>query len=93
MEQALLLERLARAEKQVAGGRRRLNCQRELVLLIKVTGRDAKDEENLLQQLAATHAFDLAKLQRVKSALAHVEVRGDRLPRWASTPARRHHPD
>jgi hypothetical protein len=34
----LLLERLARAEKHVANGRRRLDCQRELVLLIKESG-------------------------------------------------------
>lgn len=74
MEQVLLLERLARAEKHVADGRRRLDCQRELVMLIKESGRDAEDAENLLQQLAAAHALNFAKLQRARAALARLKT-------------------
>jgi len=78
MEQTLLFERLARAEKYVADGRRRLDCQRELILLIKESGRNAEDAENLLEQMAAAHALNRAKLRRVKAAIGRLNACGDR---------------
>jgi hypothetical protein len=69
-----LVERLAQAEKHVADGRRRLDCQRELVLLIKESGRDTQAAENLLEQLAAAHALNLAKLKRVQAALERLNA-------------------
>jgi len=77
MEQILLSERLTRAQKYVADGRRRLDCQRELVGLIKESGRDAEDAENLLEQIAAAHALNLAKLRRLKAAIARLKASGD----------------
>jgi hypothetical protein len=70
MEQILLLGRLAQAEQRVADGLRRLNYQRELVMLIRESGRHAENAEDLMRELATAHAWNLAKLQRVRAALA-----------------------
>jgi hypothetical protein len=77
MEQMLLVERLVRAKKHVADSRRRLDCQRELVTLIKESGRGAETAENLLRQLAAAYALNLAKLQRIRASFARLNAAAD----------------
>lgn len=77
MDRALLLQHLAQARRRLADGKRQVERQRQIILMLRGCGRDITEAQALLERFTEAQALYLQKLLSVRVEVASRQREGE----------------